>query len=313
MIKYILKRLVMGVTAMLAVSIITFFLMNLVPGGPFLSEKAPSAAVLEQLEKKYGLDKPLTTQYATWLKDILRGDLGVSFKMQKNRSVLTIITEMFPNSLKVGIFAMLWAIFAGIVLGCLSAYQRGRPVDSVLRVVTTMGVVLPTFVTASILLVVFAGGIWNVVPSIVGSNARWQAYLLPCFTLGLNPMCNIARYTRSSMLDALGQEYIRTAYAKGLPTGLIVFKHALRNALIPVISYIGPMVAYVLTGGFVVESVFGIPGLGRYFVQSISNRDYPLIMGTTIFLAAFVIVMTFVVDVLYRVIDPRIELAKEGE
>lgn len=301
----------MGVVALLAVSAITFFLMNLVPGGPFLSEKAPTPQVLEQLEAKYGLDKPIYVQYVTWLGDIVRGDLGVSFKMQKNRSVLTIIKEMFPVSLEVGAYAMLWAIIFGVIFGCVAAYNRGGIADSVLRVVTTLGVVLPTFVTASILLVVFAGV--KFIPSNVGINAPWYAYILPCFTLGLNPMCNIARYTRSSMLDALGQDYIRTAYAKGVSGSVVIFKHALRNALIPVVSYVGPMIAYVLTGGFVVETVFSIPGLGRYFVQSISNRDYPIIMGTTMFLAAFVIIMTLFVDILYRLIDPRIDLAKEGE
>ena len=311
MIKYLLRRILMGVVALLAVSAITFFIMNLVPGGPFLSEKAPTAAVLAKLEEKYGLDKPIYVQYFNWLGDIARGDFGVSFKMQKNRPVTTIIKDMFPVSLKVGTYAMLWAIVFGVVFGCIAAYNRGGIVDSILRVVTTMGVVLPTFVTASILLVVFANV--KIFPSIVGATAPWYAYILPCFTLGLNPMCNIARYTRSSMLDSLGQDYIRTAYAKGVSGSSVIFKHALRNALIPVVSYIGPMVAYVLTGGFVVETVFSIPGLGRYFVQSISNRDYPIIMGTTMFLAAFVILMTLFVDVLYRVIDPRIDLAKEAE
>jgi oligopeptide transport system permease protein len=312
MVEYIIKRVLLGLAALVVVSALTFLLMNMIPGGPFLSEKAPTAEVLASLEAKYGLDKPLHQQYFTWLADILRGDFGVSFKMQKNRPVIVIIGEMFPTSVRVGVFAMLWAIVAGVSLGCFAAYKRGKLTDSVLRVVTTTGVVLPTFVTATILLVVFAGGLLNVLPVIVDRNAKWYAYILPCFTLGLNPMCNIARYTRSSMLDALGQEYIRTAYAKGLGTGAIIFKHALRNALIPVISYIGPMIAYILTGGFVIETVFSIPGLGRYFVQSIQNRDYPIIMGTTIFLASFVILMTLAVDILYRWIDPRIDLAKEA-
>lgn len=313
MVRYIIKRVILGLVALLTVSAITFFLMNLVPGGPFLSEKPPSAAVMAQLNEKYGLDKPLPQQYLTWLGDLLKGDFGVSFKMQKNRSVLTIIQEMFPTSAKVGGMAMGWAIVVGIALGCWSAYKRGKLTDSVLRVVTTSGVALPTFVTASILLVVFAGGVWNIFPSIVGTSDKAIAYILPVFTLGLNPMCNIARYTRSSMLDSLGQDYIRTAYAKGLKVPAVVFKHALRNALIPVVSYVGPLIAGILSGGFVVETVFNVPGLGRYFVQSISNRDYPLIMGTTIFLAAFVILMNLIVDILYRVIDPRIDLDKGVE
>jgi oligopeptide transport system permease protein len=263
------------------------------------------------MNAKYGLDKPLYKQYFTWVSDILRGDFGVSFKMQKNRPVLTIIMDMFPNSVRVGVFAMLWAIVAGVAFGSFAAYRRGQLADSALRVVTTMGVVVPAFVTASILLVLLAGNFPKAFPSVVNKDAPWHAYILPCFTLGLNPMCNIARYTRAAMLDALGQEYIRTAYAKGLGSQRIIFKHALRNALIPVISYIGPMIAYVLTGGFVVETVFSIPGLGRYFVQSVQNRDYPIIMGTSVFLAAFIITMSVVVDILYKLIDPRINLAKE--
>ena len=313
MVRFLIKRVILGLVALLVVSAITFFLMNLIPGGPFLSEKPPSAAVMQQLQEKYGLDKPIYQQYLTWLGDLLHGDFGVSFKMQKNRAVLTIIKEMFPMSAKVGAMSMGWAIVVGIALGCWAAFKRGKLTDSILRVVTTTGVALPTFVTASILLVVFAGGVWTLVPSIVGTSSKPIAYILPVITLGLNPMCNIARYTRSSMLDALGQDYIRTAYSKGVKVPVIIFKHALRNALIPVVSYIGPMIAGILSGTFVVEQVFNVPGLGRYFVQSITGRDYSIIMGTTIFLAAFVIFMNLVVDILYRVIDPRIDLDKGAE
>ena len=308
-----LKRALLGAAALITVTVLTFYLMNLIPGGPFLSEKPPSPEVLAAMNAKYGLNRPLHRQYLTWIGDLLRGDLGISFKMQKNRPVLAIIKEMFPTSVKVGSFAMLWAIVAGVSLGSFAAYRRGHLADSVLRVVTTMGVVVPAFVTASILLVTISGSLPKVFPSIVDKNAPWHAYILPCFTLGLNPMCNVARYTRSAMLDSLGQEYIRTAYSKGLSVPRIIFKHALRNALIPVISYIGPMIAYVLTGGFVVETVFSIPGLGRYFIQSVSNRDYPVIMGTTVFLAFFIIIMNFVVDIFYKVIDPRINLTEATE
>lgn len=311
MLRYTLKRALLGLAALVAVTIITFYLMNLIPGGPFLSEKSPSPEVLAAMNAKYGLNKPLHQQYITWVWDLLHGDLGISFKMQKNRPVLTIIKEMFPTSVKVGSFAVLWATIAGVALGSFAAYRRGRMADSVLRVVTTMGVVVPAFVTASILLVTISGHFPKIFPSIVDKNVAWHAYILPCFTLGLNPMCNIARLTRAAMLDALGQEYIRTAYSKGLSVRKIVLKHALRNALIPVITYVGPMIAYVLTGGFVVETVFSIPGLGRYFIQSVQNRDYPVIMGTAVFLAFFVIIMTFAVDILYKVIDPRINIAQE--
>lgn len=311
MVKYIINRVLMGIVTLLAVAAITFFIMNLVPGGPFLSEKAPSQAVLDALEAKYGLDKPLYVQFWNWLTGILQGDFGVSFKMQKNRPVLDIILDMFPVSAKLGLLAMLWAVIVGIVLGSLSGYYRGSALDSVLRVVTTGGVALPTFVTASVLLVVFAGGVWNIFPSMTGSDTSFKSMFLPVLTLGLNPMCNIAKYTRSSMLDVLGQDYIRTARAKGLASRKVIFKHALRNALIPIITYVGPMFAFVLTGGFVVEQLFNIPGLGRYFVQSINNRDYMLIMGTTMFLAILLIGVNILVDIAYKIIDPRIHLGKE--
>ena len=313
MLQFILKRILLGLAALITVTLITFYLMNLIPGGPFLSEKSLSPEVLAAMNAKYGLNKPLHQQYLTWASDLLRGDLGVSFKMQKNRPVLTIIKEMFPTSLKVGAIAVVWASLVGIALGSFAAYRRGRLADSILRIITTTGVVVPAFVTASILLVTISGRLPKIFPSIVDKNAPWHAYILPCFTLGLNPMCNIARYTRAAMLDALGQEYIRTAYSKGLSMPKIVFKHALRNALIPVISYIGPMIAYVLSGGFVVETVFSIPGLGRYFVQSVQNRDYPVIMGTAVFLAFFIIIMAFAVDILYKAIDPRIDLTEEAD
>lgn len=303
MVKYIIQRLLLAVVTVFVIAVITFYLMNMVPGGPFLSEKAPSQQVLEALEAKYGLDKPLYVQLFTYLKDFVRGDLGVSFKMQKNRPVSTIIGEMFPTSAKIGIISLTWATIAGLVFGCVAAYKRGTIIDSILRVVNTMGVALPAFVTATVLLLAFAGVFKSV------GLSDWKSYILPCFTLGLSPMCNVTRYTRSSMLDVLSQDYIRTAKAKGLKSGKIIMKHALRNALIPVITYLGPMVAQILTGSLVVETVFTIPGLGRYFVQSISNRDYPIIMGTTIFLASFVVIMNLVVDVLYKVIDPRIELS----
>ena len=312
MLKYLIKRVLLGLAAMIVVTIVTFSLMNLIPGGPFLSEKSPSPEVLASMNAKYGLDRPLHEQYLTWVSDLLHGDMGVSFKLQKNRSVLVIIMEMFPTSVKVGAFAILWAVIAGVAFGSFAAYRRGKLADSILRVVTTMGVVVPAFVTASILMVLISGRFPKIFPTIVNKDAPWHAYILPCFTLGLNPMCSVARITRAAMLDALGQEYIRTAYSKGLSTGVIIFKHALRNALIPTISYLGPTIAYILTGGFVVETVFSIPGLGRYFVQSVSARDYPLIMGTAVFLAFFIIVMNLIVDIVYKVIDPRINLTKEA-
>ena len=281
--KYFVKRLGMAILTIFLVACLTFLLMNAVPGSPWLSEKTPSETTLAALNAKYGLDKPVYVQLFMYLKNILHGDFGVSLKMQKNRAVLDIIVDMFPVSAKVGALALLWAILVGVPLGCLAAFKRGKLTDSILRVICTLGISMPS------------------------------AYVLPCFALGFYPMCYTARQTRSAMLDSLSQEYIKTARAKGLKNKKIIFKHALRNALIPVITYLGPQVAFTLCGGFVVESVFSIPGLGRYFVQSIQNRDYPVIMGTTIFLAAFIILMNLVVDLLYKVADPRISLTKGGE
>lgn len=312
--KYFVKRVGMACVTIFLVTCITFLLMNAVPGSPWLSEKTPSAATLAALNAKYGLDKPVHIQLLMYLKNLLHGDFGVSLKMQKNRAVLSIILEMFPVSAKVGALALSWAVLVGVPLGCLAAFKRGKLTDSILRVVCTLGISMPSFVVASVLLVTLAGGLSvKFFPTIFDPALGWRTYVLPCFSLGFYPMCYTARQTRSAMLDALNQEYIKTARAKGLKNNKIIFKHALRNALIPVITYLGPQVAFTLCGGFVVESVFSIPGLGRYFVQSIQNRDYPVIMGTTIFLATFIILMNVVVDILYKVADPRISLTKGGD
>jgi len=284
--------------------------MSAVPGGPWQSEKPPTPAQVQILNEKYGLDKPVITQLGIYLGKAVQGDMGVSFKMQKNRPVTEIIMEMFPISASIGFFSLLWAVLLGVPLGCIAAYKRGSWVDSLLRIICTLGVSMPSFVIASLLITTFAGSneALRIFPTIFDSALGVKAYILPCFALGLYPMCYTARQARSSMLDALGQDYIKTARAKGLKTPSIIFKHALRNALIPVITYLGPQIAFVFCGGFVVEKVFSIPGLGRYFILSITGRDYPLIMGTTIFLAAFIILMNFLVDFLYNVVDPRIKL-----
>jgi len=312
MVFFILKRAGLLVITMLFVITLTFFLMNTVPGGPFLSEKALTPETIAALKAKYGLDKPLPVQLVKYIAGIAHGDFGVSLKMQRNRPVISIIFDMFPVSLKIGVIALLWSCLAGIAAGCAAAYKRGSVLDSAIQVVTTLGIAFPSFVTATVLLVVFAGGVLNILPSI-GLTAGAASYILPCFTLGLGPMCAVARYTRSSMLDVLGQDYIRTARAYGISTHKIIFKYALRNAVIPVMTFLGPLTASIITGGFVVETVFNIPGLGRYFVQSITNRDYPIIMGTTVFLASIVIIMSFLVDVLYRIVDPRIRDEDQGE
>ena len=291
----------MAFVTLLLVACITFFLMNAIPGNPWLSEKTPSEATIQALNAKYGLDQPKYIQLGKYLKNLAQGDFGTSIKMQKNRPVIEIIKEMFPVSAKVGSLALLWAVIVGVPLGCLAAFKRGTWVDSFLRVLCTIGISMPGFVVATLLLHTLCGGIET--PA---------SYVLPCAALGFYPMCYLSRQTRTAMLDAINQEYIKTARAKGLKNSKIIFKHALRNALIPVITYLGPQIAFTLCGGLVVETVFSIPGLGRYFVQAIQNRDYPLIMGTTIFLAAFIIIMNLVVDLCYKLVDPRIDLVKGG-
>jgi len=312
MVRYVIRRVVVAFLMLLLVASMTFLLMNAIPGGPFLSEKAPSQATLDALNAKYGLDQPVPVQLLNYLKAAIRGDLGVSFRMQRNRPIAAIIGEMFPISAKLGVFAILTAVLLGVPMGCAAAYSQRRAMDSVLRVVTTLGIAVPGFVLAALLQYFLCVRLrWFNTMS--GSLTSFRQYVLPVFALSFYPMCYIGRLMRSSMLDAINQDYVRTARAKGVKVLPLVFKHTLRNAVIPVITYLGPLTAYTLTGGVVVESVFSIPGLGRYFVSSILNRDYPLIMGTTIFLAALVIVMNLLVDIAYKFVDPRISLAKQAE
>ena len=312
MAKYILKRVLMAVITLFIVICLTFFLMNAVPGNPWLSEKTPTQATIDALNAKYGLDQPLIVQLGKYLENLLHLDFDTSIKMQKDRPVLDIIITMFPISAGIGAIAISWAILVGVPLGCLAAYKRGTWIDSLLRVICTLGISMPGFVIATMLLHILTGGIegLKLFPTMFDGTAK--SYVLPCLALGFYPMCYLSRQTRTAMLDAINQEYIKTARAKGLKNKKIIFKHALRNALIPVITYLGPQIAFTLCGGFVVEKVFSIPGLGRYFISSIQNRDYPLIMGTTIFLAAFIIIMNLIVDLLYKLVDPRINLAKGG-
>ena len=309
MARYVAKRTAQALVVLLLVTCLTFLLMNLVPGGPFAGEKT-TPETIALLEAKYGLDQPLHIQLKNYIVNMLQGDFGVSLKMQKNRPVTDIIMEMFPTSAKIGCIALIMAVVGGVPMGCIAAYNRGNKIDSCLRVLTTLGISVPSFVVATTLLVVF-GVKLGALPTMGLSGP--ESYIMPCFALSFYSMCYIGRLSRSSMLDAINQDYIRTARAKGVKSSVIVFKHALRNAFIPVLTYLGPLTAGILTGGFVVETVFSIPGLGRYFVQSILNRDYPIIMATTIFLSALVIFMNLVVDILYKVVDPRIDVTKGGE
>lgn len=301
---YILKRLVLAVVTVWVVITVTFFVTRAVPGGPFQSEKALSASAQAALEAKYGLDKPVMEQYVTYLKDIVtKFDFGPSLK-QRGRDVIDIIVDGMSVSLKLGLIAAFSALVTGIVLGAVAALQRNKIMDKVIMVIMTAFVSMPSFIMGSLLLVIFAVKL-RVLPA---NGVAEGGLILPVITLALYPTAYITRLTRSSMLDVLGQDYIRTAKAKGVSGVKIIFGHALKNSLIPVITYFGPMLAYIVTGSLVVEQIFAVPGIGRAFVNSITNRDYPLIMGTTIVLAILIVVMNLVSDILYKVVDPRITL-----
>lgn len=301
---YILKRIALAILTVWIVITITFFVSRAVPGGPFASEKAITPAAQAALEAKYGLDKPLLQQYGTYLKDIVTDfDFGPSLK-NRGRDVIDVIGDGLQTSAKLGIFAAAIALVVGVVLGSIAALRRNKLIDRVVMVFTTACISMPSFIMGTLLLILFAVT-WRILPA--NGNAE-GGLILPIITLSLSPMANITRLTRSSMLDVLGQDYIRTAKAKGVSNGKIIFGHALKNALIPVITYFGPMLAYIVTGSLVVEQIFAVPGIGRTFVSSITDRDYPMIMGTTIVLAALIVIMNMVSDILYKVVDPRINL-----
>ena len=304
MLKYIAKRIGLAIVTIWAVATITFFLMNMVPGGPFLSEKAISPQATASLEAKYGLDKPLFQQYLTYIGDALHGDLGDSLK-QRGRTVMDIISTKFPVSARVGGISVLVALTLGIPLGCIAALKRGKFLDSLISVVATCGIAVPSFVICTVLLYFF-GVKLGVLPTL--GIGTWKHYIMPVMALSFYPTAYIMRLMRSSMLDVLGQDYMRTAKAKGVSGFVSLFKHALRNAILPVVTYVGPMLAYTVTGSFVVEKIFTIPGLGGEFIRAINGRDYTLIMGTTIFLATLIIVMNVAVDIVYKIVDPRIKL-----
>lgn len=301
---YVLKRLVLAVLTVWVVITVTFFVMRAVPGGPFASEKALSEAAMKALEAKYGMDKPLMEQYVTYLKDIVtKFDFGPSLT-QRGRNVIDIITDGMSVSIKLGLTAAFGALIVGVVLGAVAALRRNTVLDKIIMVIMTAFVSMPSFIMGSLLLVLFA-----IILGVLPANGVAQGGLiLPVITLALYPTAYITRLTRSSMLDVLGQDYIRTARAKGVSGKNIIFGHALKNSLIPVITYFGPMLAYIVTGSLVVEQIFAVPGIGRAFVNSITGRDYPLIMGTTIVLATLIVIMNLVSDILYQVVDPRITL-----
>ncbi len=304
MVRYITKRIAYGIMTLFIVMALTFFLMQLIPGGPFLSEKAKSAATMQALEEKYGLDKPVPVQFKNYVVKIFQGDLGLSTK-QRGRTVNDIIFSCFPVSAKLGFYAILVAVLIGIPLGSIAALNRGKWLDNLIIVFSTMGIAIPSFITSAVLMY-FLGVKLNWLPT--NGLTSWKHYIMPVISLSLYPTAYIARLMRSSILDVLGQDYMTTARAKGVSEAKRLFKHAMRNAILPVVTYLGPAIAGIFCGSFIVEKIFTIPGLGNSFISSIVNRDYPLVMGTTIFYASFLIVMNILVDIIYKIIDPRIKL-----
>ena len=299
--KYIIKRILLALFTILLICIITFALMNAIPGGPFNKEKALSEATIAALNARYNLDKPLPVQFFLYMKSLLHGDFGVSLK--NGREIKDIIGESFPVSCRLGLSAVIVALILGTIFGSLAALMRNRWPDRVIIFFSTLFTAVPSFVLATLLLLIFSIKLgWIPVWSADSTN-----YLLPVIALAAYPMAYTTRLAKTSMLDALSQDYIRTAKAKGVSKYKIIFKHALRNSLLPIITYAGPEIAYIITGSMVVETVFTVGGIGSKFVSAITNRDYTMIMATTIFLATLMVTANVICDLLYKVVDPRIK------
>ncbi len=304
MLKYVLKRFTLAIFTMFLVITITFFIMHAVPSSPFVKQKALTQSVINTLNEKYGLDKPLFEQYVIYLGNASKLDFGESI-YYRGRTVMSLVMEGFRTSMKIGLWAAGIAIVVGISLGSVAAIKRDSLLDKIILVFTTASVSLPSFVIGVFLLWTF--GVWWPILPTRGDAAA--GLVMPIVELMLYPEAYITRLMRSSMLDVLGQDYIRTANAKGVSRAKVLFKHAMKNALTPVVTYAGPMLAYIVTGSVVVEKIFTVAGLGRHFVNSIMNSDYTMIMGTTIFLATLMVFMNFICDILYKVLDKRIDFS----
>lgn len=319
MVKYIIKRLLYAFFTLLALTTLTFFMMRLLPGDPFIGEKAIPETTLKALNAKYGLDKPLLTQLAMYIGNVFKGDLGHS--IHYNRPVNDIIAQAFPYSFDLGIRALIFATIFGIFLGIVAAVKRGTGWDTATMLLAIVGVSVPSFIVGSILqyflglkLYQFTSANFNglrIFP--VTGWSTFSSKILPAFALSFGSLATISRLMRTSMLDVLGQDYIKTAKSKGLSQKRIVIKHAVRNAIMPVITVLGPIAAAVLTGAFVIENIFSIPGVGKFFVLSIQSQDYTLISGTTLFYGAFLVIANLLVDLAYGFIDPRVKLKGKKE
>ncbi len=308
---YVLKRLLQGIVTVWFIATATFFAMHNVPGDPLLNDRAVSEAIRTNLEAKYGLDQPIGTQYFIYLSNLVKGDFGISFT-QENREVNDIIREHFPISAILGILAVVFAAAGGILFGALTAIYRNRLPDYFIMLLVILGISVPSFVIAALSQLTLVT-LNNAVGATILPVAGWGTILhmlVPALVLGLGTMAYLTRLMRSSMLEVVNSDFVRTAKSKGVPPARIFTKHQLRNAILPVITVLGPSIAAITTGGFVVELVFAIPGLGRYFVQAVQQLDYTVIMGTTVFYGAFLVFMVILVDLLYGFIDPRVRLEK---
>ena len=307
--QYTLKRLLQGIITIWFIATATFVAMHSVPGDPLSGERATTGAIRANLEERYGLNRPILEQYGIYITSFLKGDFGLSFT-QRNRQVNDIIREHFPVSATLGILAITFAALGGVLFGALTALYRNRLPDTVIMFLVILGISVPSFVLAALgqlLLVNINDALgFSLLP--VAGWGTVQHMLIPALVLGMGTMAYLTRLMRSSMLELIHSDYVRTAKAKGLPAGRIFTRHQLRNAILPIVTVLGPAIATITTGGFVVELVFAIPGLGRYFVQAVQQLDYTVIMGTTVFYGAFLVLMVILVDLLYGWIDPRVRV-----
>lgn len=305
MLKYILKRAGISILTIWIVITATFFLMRLMPGGPFDGEKVLPAAIKQNLNIKYGLDKPVFSQYTQYLSNVvLHQDFGDSMQYT-GRTVSDVVKYAFPTSAKIGLVAILFALISGVGMGIVSALRQGKWQDRLVMVIATLGVTVPSFVMSALFIHYLAVKLGWFQPS---GLYEAKSYILPSLALCGTSMSFISRLSRSNLIETMKQDYIRVAKAKGLSSSKIIIKHALKNSILPIVTYLGPLIAAVLTGSFIVESMFAIPGLGREFVTSVGNRDYTMVLGLTVFYSAFLIICNFVVDILYGFIDPRIKV-----
>ncbi|HMM69696.1 ABC transporter permease [Gudongella oleilytica] len=304
---FYLKRIISMLITIILITTLTFTMMHSIPGGPFTRERPVPDEILRALNAKYNLDDPLPVQYLNYMKGLITFDLGPSYS-KIGTSVNDLIVSGFPASAKIGLMATVLIIVLGIPLGVISALKQNKPVDYAVMIMATLGITVPSFVIATVIIYFFAGKLgW--IPSFGLSDPK--GYIGPVIALAGYSLSFVTRLTRSSMLEVLRQDYIRTARANGIKEFSVIMRHAMKNALIPVVTYIGPMIAAILTGSFVIEKIFAIPGIGRHFVESVSNRDYTTIMGITVFYAVFYLIMVFLVDVAYTLIDPRIKFREE--